>query len=772
MRRKKDERTKNDFISPNDKSLVNEFIKIIFEHWSSLKSSFNNNFERLFGFKISDVSNFERFTQLLYCPTDPASLGVARTLFGLCMVIDVVEERGFANVDIKWGNSWDCRFPLIHGMKPLPLPWMIMIYAVMWMGAFGIALGLHFKIACACFVLPYWYIFLLEKNYWNNHTYLYGIVATLFWGTEANKYFALDARNATRDGDFVPYWNYFILKFQFFALYFLAGLKKSGKEWLEGYSMMNLSRHWVFRPFKILLSPEQIDLLVVHWFGFVFDLSVGFWMLFEKTRIPSMVFCTTFHLMNSRLFSIGMFPYVCLATMPLFCRADWPRRLGLYFKRSQKTLLVNVNSIDGNNVEEIDSQGNKFIKSPCLISPSNKISCNEVLYEENLTSKEKDKNYLVKLKFKKKINEKESDNELSKNLINLNEIDAACFYKKLRAARLPKATRKQKFVASLLLCHIALQLFLPYSHFISKGYNNWVPGLYGYSWDMMVHAWDTILVVIKVHDNVNNEVRYLDPDAWVQGDRWLRHGDMAIQYSQCLKDNLMRRKKEAFKIDQQSEDKKKWMKLSTNLSIYMDVWCSLNGRFQQRIFDPNVDLLTVDWHPFKPVSFLMPLLTQYNSYRHKMDEIEQHVYTWSNYTDVLFVADFPGMFLENYISTDFANVSLTVLEGEVTYSEEKSTDVITMSKKQSVSVETGKFHRIKTTSSYPACYMYTYTNQTKQWDSERRDPHPVIEDMPRLLKEINYKIIAWVRTIVHIVNAFLNLIYDVPIVQRVRVSYE
>lgn len=72
-------------------------------------------------------------------------------------------------------------------------------------------------------------------------------------------------------------------------------------------------------------------------------------------------------------------------------------------------------------------------------------------------------------------------------------------------------------------------------YFIFKGYNNWVPGLYGYSWDMMVHAWDTILVVIKVHDNVNNEMQYLDPEAWVQNDRWVRHGDMAVQYSQCLK---------------------------------------------------------------------------------------------------------------------------------------------------------------------------------------------------------------------------------------------
>lgn len=48
----------------------------------------------------------------------------------------------------------------------------------------------------------------------------------------------------------VPNWNYFILKFQFFMLYFLAGIKKSNWEWLEGYAMNNMGNHWVFIPFR------------------------------------------------------------------------------------------------------------------------------------------------------------------------------------------------------------------------------------------------------------------------------------------------------------------------------------------------------------------------------------------------------------------------------------------------------------------------------------------------------------------------------------------
>ena len=104
------------------------------------------------------------------------------------MVIDIVHERGFSDIDKKWGDPRICRFPLIHGMVPPTLPWMVILYSIMWFGAFGIMLGYCFKFACFCFVLPYWYIFLLDKTFWNNHSYLYGIVAILFWGTGANKY--------------------------------------------------------------------------------------------------------------------------------------------------------------------------------------------------------------------------------------------------------------------------------------------------------------------------------------------------------------------------------------------------------------------------------------------------------------------------------------------------------------------------------------------------------------------------------------------------------
>lgn len=78
----KDKSKRNISTSSNNGLYVENLSKYLFGRWSSLKQSFNNNFERLFHFKTSNVWNFEKFVQFLYRPTDPASLGVARALFG------------------------------------------------------------------------------------------------------------------------------------------------------------------------------------------------------------------------------------------------------------------------------------------------------------------------------------------------------------------------------------------------------------------------------------------------------------------------------------------------------------------------------------------------------------------------------------------------------------------------------------------------------------------------------------------------------------------
>lgn len=44
-------------------------------------------------------------------------------------------------------------------------------------GALGIMAGCCYRLSCVAFLGPYWYLLLLDKTSWNNHSYLYGLLA-------------------------------------------------------------------------------------------------------------------------------------------------------------------------------------------------------------------------------------------------------------------------------------------------------------------------------------------------------------------------------------------------------------------------------------------------------------------------------------------------------------------------------------------------------------------------------------------------------------------
>ena len=104
----------------------------------------------------------------------------------------------------------------------------------------------------------------------------------------------------------VPLWNYTLIRTQVFLVYFIAGLKKIDFDWMSGYSMTGLADHWVFDPFKYFLTNDQITLFIVHHGGLFIDLFTGFMLFFSKTRILGTIISSSFHIMNSQMFSIGI----------------------------------------------------------------------------------------------------------------------------------------------------------------------------------------------------------------------------------------------------------------------------------------------------------------------------------------------------------------------------------------------------------------------------------------------------------------------------------
>uniref|UniRef100_W5LGS4 Vitamin K-dependent gamma-carboxylase n=1 Tax=Astyanax mexicanus TaxID=7994 RepID=W5LGS4_ASTMX len=584
----------------------------------------------LFGFELADLSSWHRFVCLLNRPMDPASLGIFRFLFGMLMALDITQERGLSHLDYKYLDGTPvCRFPLFNFLEPLPMDWMYFVYLVMFLGAVGIMLGCFYRLACLMFISTYWYIFFLDKTAWNNHSYLYGLIGFQLTLMDANRYWSVDGlRNPKKRNAHVPLWNYTLLRTQIFLVYFIAGVKKLDADWVEGYSMKYLAHHWLFDPFRLLLPVELISLMVVHGGGLILDLSAGYLLFFDATRPVAFFFVSYFHCMNSQLFSIGMFAYTMLATSPLFCYTDWPRRFFGYFPEFLRPVLP-------------------------LVSPPSRPSSSCVYPTPSTGS----------------IQQQDSP-----------------------ASPKPSKPRfRHKLAAVFTIIYITEQLFLPYSHFITQGYNNWTNGLYGYSWDMMVHSRSHQHVKITYRDGVTGEIGYLNPGVFTQSKRWKDHGDMLKQYATCLSHTLPR-----FNI--------------SDPQIYFDIWVSINDRFQQRIFDPRVDIVKADWSPFRPNPWLMPLLVDLSPWRTKFDEIEG---TLDNQTEVVFIADFPGLHLENYVSEDLGNTSVQVLQGELKVEIVEEKRNYTLAPGERMQLPAGAYHRVYTVSGAPSCYMYIYVNTTE-----------------------------------------------------------
>lgn len=502
------------------------------------------------------------------------------------------------------------------------------------LGSLGIMFGFMYRASCFMFTLPYWYIFLLDKSRWNNHSYMFGLVSSMFLISDANRFWSIDSLIWPKiHNNHVPLWQYILPRFQIFIVYFLAGLKKLEFDWRAGYSMNQLSKHWVFWPFKFFLSNAMIDFVVVHIGGLVIDLFIGFLLFFDKTRPIAFVVGSSFHLMNSQIFSIGMFPWTMLATMPLFCYVTMPRdifrKLRAKFPRTQKVLPV---------PEE---------------APQASAHC---IYEkEDIKSEEKSHT---------------SDSRKS-----------------------DKPSQYHRVCTYILIGYVSWQLFMPYSHFLTRGYNNWTNGLYGYSWDMMVHSWSSQHIKVTYVKKDTGEVGYLKPQAFTATRRWSSHAVMIRQYAQCLEKRLTEHN-------------------ITNIAMYFDIWRSMNRRFQQRMFDPHLDILQAEWHPFKDTPWVMPLLIDLSDWRMKLRDIRRDSLNGTNYTDIAFVADFPGLRLENYVQPDLTNTTLTVLNGKVIVELVDDNKNITLGVNETAQIPPGKFHNVLTISETPSCYMYIYVNTT------------------------------------------------------------
>lgn len=608
-------------------------------------------------------------------PCDPSLMGYLRIIYGCLMTFDLCIERGMPYMDQKYADDNDnCKFPLFHNLERMRYDYMACLHAFMAISIVMVLIGFCTKFFNFIFMCGYWYLFILNKDTWNNHSYLFGLFSIMLMNANSNHYWSVDAWlfPKTYKNKHIPRIQYSVVKLQIFLLYFYAGLKKYDPDWLDGYSMGKLSRHWAFDPLKLVFSESFIDLIIVHIGGFCIDLFGGFALYFDKTRPFAFLVLTGFHGLNSQLFSIGMFPYTCIATMFVFCHADSFRKL---LGDKSKCVKNFENCVyDDEKIEDLPES--------------------EVVEDEDAKVKKEGKKGANKDAKKSKKSKTEKKTEKSPDTEKTTSRSTKTT-KPLLIKLLPKLK------VNVIFCYMAIQLFLPWSHFITLGYNGWCQGTYGYSWDMMIHSFSTQHVKIKFVNTLTGEDGYLKPDAFTSGrasSRWTSHPDQLWQYATCLQEKLVG-------LGVGDEEHKP--------EIYFDVWKTMNKRFNQRVYDSEIDILNSDWKYNKKPTYTLPLLSGYSDWRPKIREMQKDFMNQSDYTEVTFIADFPGMYLENFLNTDLGNTTVEVLDGDIEVElvdQEGGKHKLGVGERMKLPAD--EFHNVHVIGDSPACYMYIYENTT------------------------------------------------------------
>lgn len=265
----------------------------------------------------------------LTAPVDGAWLVFLRVAFGLLMLWHAASYLAAGRVRRFWIEpEFHFRFPGFGWVEPWPGEGMIAHFVALGILATFVAVGFLYRLSAALFCLGFTYVFLLEQARYQNHTYLICLLSFLAIFLPAHRRASVDAllRPAIRSRT-VPSWTLWLLRFQVGVPYFFGGVAKLNGDWLRGEPL----REWMARETEFpLLGPwlgEEWAIYGFSYAGLVLDLVAVPALLCRRTRTSAFLVLALFHVCNSRLFTLGVFPWLMIALTTVFLEPDWPRRI-------------------------------------------------------------------------------------------------------------------------------------------------------------------------------------------------------------------------------------------------------------------------------------------------------------------------------------------------------------------------------------------------------------------------------------------------------------
>lgn len=263
----------------------------------------------------------------IFAPVDDTALVLFRIVFGLLLAL---ESAGSIVTGWVRENLIEPRvhFPMIgfEWVRPPSGAGMYAYYALMAACGVLVMLGAFYRLALALFTVLWAGAYVMQSVSYNNHYYLILLLCLLMIAMPAHAWASLDARRdpALRSTT-CPRWCILALAAQAALVYVFAAVAKLDPDWLAARPLEQwLARRedWALGP---LLAHDSAK-WVLAWGGLAFDALIVPLLLWRRTRPFAAALAVAFHLANSYVFRIGVFPYLAIALCLFFFPGESLRR--------------------------------------------------------------------------------------------------------------------------------------------------------------------------------------------------------------------------------------------------------------------------------------------------------------------------------------------------------------------------------------------------------------------------------------------------------------
>lgn len=280
---------------------------------------------------------------------DNIGLILWRIAFGLLIALE-----SFGAIVTGWVKevliqpSFTFTFIGFEWLQPLPGSGMYLYYGLMGLCGVAVMLGFRYRLSMMLFALLWTGSYLMQKSAYNNHYYLLCLLSWIMVFLPAAKDLSWDAMKSGKRHFVMPYWVLILMIGQVWIVFTYATVAKLYPDWLNG-SVIALFMEGK-KDYPIIGPWLQYGLLqkTLIWGGIFFDALIIPGLLWRRTRVFAFILSLGFHLFNSIVFQIGIFPYMSIAFAFLFFSPETLREKFRWFinRFENKVNLDNKADID------------------------------------------------------------------------------------------------------------------------------------------------------------------------------------------------------------------------------------------------------------------------------------------------------------------------------------------------------------------------------------------------------------------------------------------